>query len=1659
MFDKATEQYRTLLARYQRGELDPTAFGQAVSALQVTDEAGAAWQINAQDGSWLKWSGSAWIPSNPPTESKNKSLGSEVVASVKASAKSILSQLPKMILSQFLTRLPVAGLTCLSVWAIHSILLVWKNQGFNFQEPWGPYINSLGGTASAGSSAVIWGVPLALIWSTIFSLLRNGPTATFKSLAAGPSRLLSVPRSGNNGLAGFIIGAGSGLFIGSFFGLNAQAGFLLSFSSVFLIAGYPGMLLSRVINDLWTNVFKPRTPAIVGRIQEVLNSAMTGLSAGFLLLWLLPNSWELIAGLAIIGVGVYLLVAKSSATPSTPATPASSFPQGAAMSLFAWIFASAATAVFFDWLFGASVYADDGGSNEIRGGDGTDAINWTNVLAWWNSEGSGRAIAQGAPPAIASGLGAALIPPIAAPVGGLLIQDDVTKGETTENGETFNYACSAQTNGDRLIPADGRTVRQFYTICETNNPKWTNVQMTATANFSFTAPTGFTLQATNQYIAGSGSFLHAEVICIPPADAAYAPGRIPGVVYASASSPLGSVNGHCAIEIEVGGGEMILHPLDREWVRAPMAGQPSDSLTLFARLALPSYCVQVPDSELNQTLTLRTLGQSANYMCVNPPQDPEGWRSWIIGPNDQLQPSQFENGTTVEFGMEGRIMAGLLQKTFQMQLLPFPQVKFEPPEPFLVSKLLEEIEVVAKIKGAAPGEEWTIQDPVFSSGDQQIIVAGTVTPKPPAEAKLKFQLHGLPDNRDEASATFKVKAKLTKAVKDYNGPNETEEANLIVIARRPGLIILSKMPVALVADAAKTAKLEIAVLRYKPGEAGNPGTLMIDDVSAKPPTLKFADKAESEGVGQNAFNLASLGAEFQEFTGTGLQRRALYKITSTTPVPSHEESYPGKWELYVDGEKEETFRKKLDLSLQTISPVSKVKDLATEKRLCLEALERMFKKPYDNEIEARQKAGLIQRAIRALTDPDLEPLIKTYNANIEEINRLEGTWGAQCFWKKRKEVLESATDIWQGMAGGYTTAAKYCEAAEKFAKTVDWLAGIAFSTVVQAYITSVTLWNPFLASAAGSSAETLRQWVNKFISNAVDNKSVAETLKEIEEESQKTIRDWFTQDFVDTAVSELTGQKQFGGQKVTKEVPPKVKVALLCWFLMVRLYRNYNDPDPETQVKPTGYIRTLELTAWDIAGKKIGEKFGSFIEGMPSGATGTKISVSQYLKIRMGLMSADSLPSAHSGSPGADGGAKGPVKGDTGNTGEGAGSTKGQGKGDTGDSGESSGSTKGQGKGDTGDSGEGSGSTKGQGKGDTSDSGESSGGAKGQNKGDTGDSGEGSGSTKGQGKGDTGDSGEGSGSTKGQGKGDTGDSGESSGGAKGQGKGDTGDSGESSGGAKGQGKGDTGDSGEGSGSTKGQGKGDTGDSGEGSGSTKDQGKGESGDGQKKPTGKDSDGNEPGVKTPGGEVIKTQDDADSWVANQQKNNSNEVETITKNGKVISCTEGDHTKVGNSVSDADLKGAQETHSHPNKYDANGNLVEAGGAPSVSGDIADFGVAKGLNSVTVKGDDGATWKVEFNNDAIDQKGRKSVEIDILEAQFKNHPEVMSEVKAEANNLIRNERLQCKLEGRDYDPQYTENVKQWAAKEIKQREVNRIAEQFGNYIKVTGPTATPLP
>lgn len=67
-FDQTAEQYRALLDRRNRGELDAATFEQAVAALRVTDGGGAVWQIVSQTGIWVRWDGQQWVEAEPPIQ-------------------------------------------------------------------------------------------------------------------------------------------------------------------------------------------------------------------------------------------------------------------------------------------------------------------------------------------------------------------------------------------------------------------------------------------------------------------------------------------------------------------------------------------------------------------------------------------------------------------------------------------------------------------------------------------------------------------------------------------------------------------------------------------------------------------------------------------------------------------------------------------------------------------------------------------------------------------------------------------------------------------------------------------------------------------------------------------------------------------------------------------------------------------------------------------------------------------------------------------------------------------------------------------------------------------------------------------------------------------------------------------------------------------------------------------------------------------------------------------------------------------------------------------------------------------------------------------------------------------------------------------------------
>ena len=66
IFEELQQRYLSLRGQYDSGQLSPENFAEEVGKLQVRDEAGTWWTIDARDGDYLQYDGSAWIAGTPP---------------------------------------------------------------------------------------------------------------------------------------------------------------------------------------------------------------------------------------------------------------------------------------------------------------------------------------------------------------------------------------------------------------------------------------------------------------------------------------------------------------------------------------------------------------------------------------------------------------------------------------------------------------------------------------------------------------------------------------------------------------------------------------------------------------------------------------------------------------------------------------------------------------------------------------------------------------------------------------------------------------------------------------------------------------------------------------------------------------------------------------------------------------------------------------------------------------------------------------------------------------------------------------------------------------------------------------------------------------------------------------------------------------------------------------------------------------------------------------------------------------------------------------------------------------------------------------------------------------------------------------------------------
>lgn len=65
-FAETWQRYQQLAAQRRAGQIDEETYVAAISQLRVQDTDGRWWAIDSENGRWLAWNGTAWMPATPP---------------------------------------------------------------------------------------------------------------------------------------------------------------------------------------------------------------------------------------------------------------------------------------------------------------------------------------------------------------------------------------------------------------------------------------------------------------------------------------------------------------------------------------------------------------------------------------------------------------------------------------------------------------------------------------------------------------------------------------------------------------------------------------------------------------------------------------------------------------------------------------------------------------------------------------------------------------------------------------------------------------------------------------------------------------------------------------------------------------------------------------------------------------------------------------------------------------------------------------------------------------------------------------------------------------------------------------------------------------------------------------------------------------------------------------------------------------------------------------------------------------------------------------------------------------------------------------------------------------------------------------------------------
>ena len=369
-------KYASLKKAKDSGSITDIQFRNDVSQLRLQASDGFWYQIDPNDGHWLKWNGQTYEKATPPAVQQHGQQGQQVPKGFFPLLGYILKQAWKI----FKQQLPMMILFGVLGWLLHTYLLVFINQGFGRGNVVGDFLATQG-FGNTLSGTIIWMVVSGFLFGWIGQLIANRGKKVVKQKQPGLMELFH--NAGGLAVAAILATAGLSLFIGLI--VNRYANLTMALGAAGLMFSKGGAVVSLLISSAWSSTYglsqnkkSMQFGAATGRV------AMVGSIAGFLLCTLLGLWWlKLIFGLGMLAAA-FVLTRRQG--------------QSITMLLFSILPMMLLLGAIALIMKAIPVLADDGGWQESGG----------TFSGWVHSAGAVQAVTQGVGPGIGTAVGPAV---------------------------------------------------------------------------------------------------------------------------------------------------------------------------------------------------------------------------------------------------------------------------------------------------------------------------------------------------------------------------------------------------------------------------------------------------------------------------------------------------------------------------------------------------------------------------------------------------------------------------------------------------------------------------------------------------------------------------------------------------------------------------------------------------------------------------------------------------------------------------------------------------------------------------------------------------------------------------------------------------------------------------------------------------------------------------------------------------------------------------------------------------------------------------------------------------------------------------------------------------------------------------------------------------